>query len=1304
MYAKPEEMSVSKTVFAFGRMNPPTIGHQKLADKVKSEAKKQKAMPHVYLSHTQNAKKDPLDYATKIKYARKAFGPSVSKSNAKTIIQVLQELQKMGHTEVTLVAGSDRVAEFKAFLNRYNGKDFTFEKISVVSAGERDPDAEGAAGMSATKIRGLAQAGEFDEFSKGLPSTLTAKDKKVIYDRIRSVMGVSESIEFEDQDFEVTEEELDAFIEMTELEELDEETNIDEEFEDMLIEMELAERKPLSVSQRMAIGRRMKRLAPRLKRKREIAKKKMADKPRLEKRARKAAIKLLRTKFAGKQGANYASLSPGAKISVDRIIQKKMAMVGKISKRMMPKIRKAEIERLKKVRSSKKDVGTANESFEAYLEEARGSCWVGYKQVGMKKKDDKMVPDCVPEEIIFEDEDMEMNTKLLYMLRQAFTNDIERQLVIRALKGGSKSLQNPKLRPFILKLLNRLLDATQKDPTMFNKMKDRLRRMSQDDSKKVEEAQDPDIKDREGTQPAKYHAGLKKSTKAKRDAHFKKYAKKPDDQKSAYKPAPGDARIETKPSKHTQKYKAMYGEDSNAAFETFISEEYIEEKALEGLKKKAEKSGIPYGILKQVYNRGMAAWKSGHRPGTTPQQWAYARVNSFVTKSSGTWGGADKDLAAKVREEVQPNCGCGQNPCITYGKVDEDLTMAKLKGKFASKIMNREKKRKLVQMIKDRGISSVAQMYGITPRQLQAITESFELEEKVNQSQVDQLEKFADRILSKYDIDVEFTRHFVDRLNDPRNNPEIKVAELQKFFKKIQKNKGKDIKSNPDTQVVLKDLTTSINLPVVINYKDGEFEVLNKTIMRKKDFKTPNKTIKYEDAVADAREKIKREKEADKTKHDAMLDRARLQKAQNKNRATESIDEAFESYLKEGVNDPAIFKSVFLAGGPGSGKSFVVKKSGLASMGFVTINSDDAFERALKKAGLSSTPEDIFSVQGQEIRGAAKNLTAKKQETVLKGRLGVVVDGTGRDYDKIQKQAQTLKNIGYDVAMIFVNTDLDTALERNRKRKRTLPDDEVEKMWKDVQKNIGKFQRFFGKNFQVVDNSTDSDFQKEIISAFKTMSKFAKKSIVNPKAKKWIEQEKKDRNIKEDNEHENCGTPECCGKCDTAMPLDEAFVASISDTMYAKDFEEHKVQGGFAYHPSVAEEGGAGEEGTDKLKKKYAKDTPGEEVEEDWGCWCSEEHLIEAELQEAEYKGRKVQLNNPTRSSDGKKKFYVYVRNDKGNIIKLGFGDPNMEIKRDNPARRKSFRARHNCSDPGPKWKARYWACYNWRAGAKVDD
>jgi hypothetical protein len=157
-------------------------------------------------------------------------------------------------------------------------------------------------------------------------------------------------------------------------------------------------------------------------------------------------------------------------------------------------------------------------------------------------------------------------------------------------------------------------------------------------SKLVKEKEDADIGDRKGSQPAKYFTGLAKSTKQKRDTHFKK---------KSTKPAPGDARAETKPSQHTKKFKQMYGEwAEHLTFEDFI---ITEGKSDAALKKKADKSGMPLSILRQVFNRGVAAWKTGHRPGTTAVQWGLARVNSFVTKSKGTWGKADKDLAAKVR-------------------------------------------------------------------------------------------------------------------------------------------------------------------------------------------------------------------------------------------------------------------------------------------------------------------------------------------------------------------------------------------------------------------------------------------------------------------------------------------------------------------------------------------------------------------------------------------------------------------------------------------------------------------------------
>jgi hypothetical protein len=110
-----------------------------------------------------------------------------------------------------------------------------------------------------------------------------------------------------------------------------------------------------------------------------------------------------------------------------------------------------------------------------------------------------------------------------------------------------------------------------------------------------------------------------------------------------------------------------------------------------------------------------------------------------------------------------------------------------------------------------------------------------------------------------------------------------------------------------------------------------------------------------------------------------------------------------------------------------------------------------------------------------------------------------------------------------------------------------------------------------------------------------------------------------------------------------------------------------------------------------------------EYLEIDEHCECND-FYEDLELTEAEYQGKKVTLNNPFRTPGGPKKFSVYVKNEKGNVVKVNFGDPNMEIKRDDPKRRASFRARHNCANPGPKWKARYWSCYQWRAGAKVDN
>ena len=225
--------------------------------------------------------------------------------------------------------------------------------------------------------------------------------------------------------------------------------------------------------------------------------------------------------------------------------------------------------------------------------------------------------------------------------------------------------------------------------------------------------------------------------------------------------------------------------------------------------------------------------------------------------------------------------------------------------------------------------------------------------------------------------------------------------------------------------------------------------------------------------------------------------------------AETTVVKGFKTFLNEGVNDPAIFKAIFLAGGPGSGKSFIVGKTGLTSMGYKVVNSDDAFEAAMKKVDMDMTPDNIFSPKGQELRGKAKKLTGKKEERYLKGRLGLVVDGTGKDPDKIAEQAKKVKAMGYDVAMIFVNTDLDTAISRDAQRARTLGAKGVTEYWKAVQRNIGKFQRMFGKpNFLVVDNSEGKDYQKETLTAFRDAKKFTDKPL-SKKAEKWVAAERK---------------------------------------------------------------------------------------------------------------------------------------------------------------------------------------------------
>jgi hypothetical protein len=238
----------------------------------------------------------------------------------------------------------------------------------------------------------------------------------------------------------------------------------------------------------------------------------------------------------------------------------------------------------------------------------------------------------------------------------------------------------------------------------------------------------------------------------------------------------------------------------------------------------------------------------------------------------------------------------------------------------------------------------------------------------------------------------------------------------------------------------------------------------------------------------------------------------------------------------EGVYDPGIFKAIFLAGGPGSGKSFVagelvgIPKGGFSKMdmsfapsGVKLVNSDPEFEYFLKKVGVD--PKDLGNLSDEEFkqltepadspRQKAKRVKDAKEKLYMAGRLGLVIDGTGDDYAKIKKKREELIRLGYDTYMIFINTSLEVAQQRNAQRDRKLPAELVDKIWKDVQKNLGRLQGLFKGNFKIIDNSEKRVakrdpkagviiFPREFYTA---ISKFIKSPVKSGLAKRWIKRQ-----------------------------------------------------------------------------------------------------------------------------------------------------------------------------------------------------
>ena len=216
----------------------------------------------------------------------------------------------------------------------------------------------------------------------------------------------------------------------------------------------------------------------------------------------------------------------------------------------------------------------------------------------------------------------------------------------------------------------------------------------------------------------------------------------------------------------------------------------------------------------------------------------------------------------------------------------------------------------------------------------------------------------------------------------------------------------------------------------------------------------------------------------------------------------------FQKYITEGVYDPNIFKAFFLAGGPGSGKSWVSERK-LSGMGLKVINSDNAFAAALNKEKMSlnmATQDAKEIARRDEIRAKAKARTGVQLKLALEGRLGLILDSTARDVSRIEQEANTMKHIGYDVHMVFVNTSLEVALKRNQMRARKVPDAIVISNHRQVQQNIGKLQRIFGtSNFIIVDNNKVADDVNPTV--YKAIRRMVTRKPTSYQAVSWIKRE-----------------------------------------------------------------------------------------------------------------------------------------------------------------------------------------------------
>jgi len=455
--------------FTFGRMNPPTIGHGKLLDKLASKAGKN---PYrVYLSQSSDAKKNPLAYADKVKFVRKMF-PKHARSvmlnkKVKTAIDAAVALYNEGFTKVVMIVGDDRLRDFDILLNRYNGQKarhgfYNFESIKVMSAGQRDPDAEGAEGASATKQRGAASDNDFTAFAQGLPKQMSNKDSKALFNAVRKGMGLKEQKQFRNH------------VQLKPVSDLREAYVKDGLF---------AEGDEVVILKNDVVGN-IQHLG--------------ANYVIVESKGERYRCWLSDISKVDPDPKMNWDAAPYDDPGEDGVVRESLHEAGSMYK-------------------DKPDWGTPESTKKA-------------KKITPGYKEDFDIDDITADFSVEKQGSMTVGLSDLQEGNGLWANiHAKRRRGERMRKKGEKGAPTPDA-----------IKSAQRE--------------------KTENPQDPDIADRPGSQPKAYHKGLSKAQKVARDRQFKRQAKMSDDDPKAYKPAPGDKTAKTKPSKHTLKFKKMFGE------------------------------------------------------------------------------------------------------------------------------------------------------------------------------------------------------------------------------------------------------------------------------------------------------------------------------------------------------------------------------------------------------------------------------------------------------------------------------------------------------------------------------------------------------------------------------------------------------------------------------------------------------------------------------------------------------------------------------------------------------------------------